>query len=219
MAQANRNVQRGMATREHLVDVATRLFAERGYEGTSTEAVLETAGVSRGSLYHHFKGKDALFEAVFEAVEDDVGERTVAAGEGAHDAFQALRAGCLAWVRMAGEPVVQRIVLIDAPSVLGWERWREIEQQHALGLITAILSTLAEGGRLTPDLVEVFAHVLLASMNEIALLIARADEPDAAMGRGAAAVDEVLSRLLRSQPSGVPPAGDGTDSGVRTDSP
>ena len=62
----------GRATRGQLVEVATRLFAEHGYEGTSIEAVLAAAGVSRGALYHHFAGKEALFEAVVFAVSERV---------------------------------------------------------------------------------------------------------------------------------------------------
>jgi AcrR family transcriptional regulator len=197
MARANRNAERGAATREQFVTAATRLFAERGYEDTSIEAVLQDTGASRGSLYHHFRGKDALFEAVLEAVETDVGERTAAeAAAQAPDPFQMLRAGSLAWIRLAGDPVVQRILLIDAPSVLGWQRWRELEERYALGLIKAVLAAIAETGRLGPEMVDMFAHVLLASVNEIALFIARSDDPAAAMRPGTAAVDELLHRLL-----------------------
>jgi AcrR family transcriptional regulator len=192
----NRNVARGAVTREHLLTVATTLFAERGYEGTSIEAVLQESGVSRGSLYHHFKGKETLFEAVLEALETDVGRRTMEAAMLAPSPAGMLRAGCLAWVELAGDPVVQRILLIDAPSVLGWDRWRAFEERHALGLIKGVLGAIADEGGLAPDLVDVFAHVVLATMNEIALLVARADQPDAAMRVGSAAIDEVLSRLL-----------------------
>jgi AcrR family transcriptional regulator len=196
MAKTNRNSERGAATREQFLVVATRLFAEHGYDDTSIEAVLQESGASRGSLYHHFKGKDSLFEAVLEAVETDVGQRTTAEAAGAADAYQVLRAGCLAWIRLAGDPVVQRILLIDAPSVLGWQRWREMEERHALGMIKAVVGEIARTGRLTPDLVDMFAHMLLASINEIALFIARADDPAAAMQSGTAAIEELLHRLL-----------------------
>ena len=194
----NKRVDQGRATREHVVAVATRLFAERGYEATSIDAVLEESGVSRGSLYHHFASKESLFEAAFEAVETSIGEETVAAVTGATDATAALRAGCLAWIRLAGDPVVQRIVLIDAPAVLGWERWREIEEQHALGLLKAAMHAQADEGRVRPELVDVFAHMLLATMNELALLIARADDHVAAQRIAIDAVDELLERLLRA---------------------
>ena len=129
MERPNKNVARGEATRSQLIAIATRLFAERGYEDTSIESVLREAGVSRGSLYHHFPGKEALFEAVAEDVETSVGEQTLAAASGSDGPVAALRAGSLAWIRLAGDPVVRRILLIDAPSVLGWERWRAMEER------------------------------------------------------------------------------------------
>ena len=147
MDRPNKNVARGEATRSQLVAIATRMFAERGYEDTSIEAVLREAGVSRGSLYHHFASKEALFEAVAEEVETSVGTQTLAAAAGADGPVAALRAGSLNWIRLAGDPVVQRILLIDAPSVLGWERWRAMEEDHALGGIKAILQLIAMEGK------------------------------------------------------------------------
>ena len=196
MDQPNRNVVRGEATRAQLIAIATRMFADRGYEDTSIEAVLREAGVSRGSLYHHFPSKEALFEAVAEDVETSVGAQTVAAADGIDAPVDALRAGFLAWIRLAGDPVVQRILLIDAPSVLGWERWRSMEEDHALGLIRLVLQAIAEEGRLRPDLVGTLAHVLLASVNEVALLVARSDDKEAAMKAGADAIDELLERMF-----------------------
>jgi AcrR family transcriptional regulator len=196
--RVNQNVARGAATREHLLAVATALFAEHGYEATSIDAVLQESGASRGSLYHHFKGKDALFEAVLEELETDVGRRTVQAAADAPGPAAALRAGCLEWVRIAREPVIQQILLIDAPAVLGWQRWRALEERHALGLIKGALTAIAAQGGLAPELVEVFSHVVLAAIDEIALFVAGSDSPDAAMAAGTGAIDEVLSRLLGS---------------------
>lgn len=192
-------MRRGQATRQHLVAAATELFAERGYEATSIEAVLERAGVSRGSLYHHFPGKDALFEAVVEAVHAQVGEATLAAAgaSGATDARGLLKAAELAWIRMAGEPVVRRILLIDAPTVLGWRRWREIEEQNGLGMLKEVLRGAADAGRVPSELVEPFAHILLATGNEMALVVALADDVATAQASAEAAVDEFLTRLLR----------------------
>src|SRR6266702_7925331 len=196
MDRPNKNVARGEATRSQLVAIATRMFAERGYEDTAIEAVLREAGVSRGSLYHHFASKEALFEAVAEEVETSVGEQTLAAADGIPEPVAALRAGFLAWIRLAGDPVVRRILLIDAPSVLGWERWRAMEEAHALGLIRAVLQVLAAEGKLRPELAGTLAHVLLASVNEVALLVARSQDQEAAMQAGADAIDELLQRLF-----------------------
>jgi AcrR family transcriptional regulator len=192
----NRNVARGEATRGQLLVIATRMFAERGYEDTSIEAVLREAGVSRGSLYHHFASKEALFEAVAEEVETSVGAQTVAAASGSQGPVEALRAGFAAWIRLAGDPVVQRILLIDGPSVLGWERWRAMEEHHALGLIRAVLQIIADQGKLRQESVGTLAHMLLASVNEVALLVARSDDQEAAMQAGVDAIDELLGRLF-----------------------
>ena len=159
----DQRASRGQATRGHLVEVATRLFAARGFDGTSIEAVLEEAGVSRGSLYHHFASKEALFEAAFRSVEDRIGQEVANASvaAGATTMIEALRAGCLAWIRLAGDPIVQRVVLIDAPSVLGWAQWRAIEEEYALGTLKLAMQAAADEGRVPAELADVFAHTLL----------------------------------------------------------
>ena len=195
MERPNKNVARGEATRAQLIAIATRLFASLGYEGTSIEAVLQAAGVSRGSLYHHFASKQALFEAVLEDVAARTGAQTMQAVLAADGPADALRVGCMAWIRLAGDPVVQRILLIDAPSVLGWERWRALDEAP-LGLMRGALQAIADEGGLRPELVETLAHVLLASLNEISLLVAGSDDQAAAMKAGADTIDRLLRGLL-----------------------
>jgi AcrR family transcriptional regulator len=191
----NKNVERGQATRAHLVEVATRLFAAHGYDGTSIEAVLAGSGVSRGSLYHHFPGKDALFWAVLEEVGARISGPVAEAMRDAPDPVAALRAGCLAWIRLAGDPVVQQIMLIDAPAVLGWQRWRELDE-NSLGEIRAAVTYAAEAGSIERRHVDTFAHIVLAAANEVAMMIVRADDPAAALSAGESAVAEFLDRLL-----------------------
>jgi AcrR family transcriptional regulator len=193
--KSNKNVARGEATRAQLIAIGTRLFAARGYEGTSIEAVLQEAGVSRGSLYHHFSSKEALFEAVLEDVAARASAQTVEAAQGAETPVEALRAASMAWIRTAGDPVVQRILLIDALSVIGWERWRAMDE-GPLSMIKAVIQTVADDGKLRPELVDTLAHVVLASVNEVALLVALSDDQAASMAQGTDAVDEFLRRLL-----------------------
>jgi AcrR family transcriptional regulator len=195
-AEGKRAAQ-GRATRGQLVDVATGLFAEHGYEGTSVEAVLAAAGVSRGALYHHFAGKEALFEAVVTAATDRVTAELGQAISGCTDPVDALRTAAVAWISLALDPVIQRIVLVDAPSVLGWDRWRTMDDGRTLGAMRAMLQAVSDSGRLPPELVVPFAHMILAGLDEIVLVIARADDIEAAVGEGTAAVEELLSRLLR----------------------
>jgi AcrR family transcriptional regulator len=196
----NRNVERGQATRTQLIEVATKLFAARGYEGTSIEAVLTESGASRGSLYHHFAGKDALFLAVLEDVGATVTAQVTAAMQDAGDPVAELRAGLLAWIRLAGDPVIRQVMLIDAPIVLGWQRWRELDEQGPLGFIRAALAYAAGPGRIDPAHVDTFAHIVLAAANEVTMVIARADDPAAALRAEEGAFTAFLDRLLGTAP-------------------
>jgi AcrR family transcriptional regulator len=192
----SRRAAQGQATRGQLIEVATRLFAEHGYEDTSIEAVLAAAGVSRGALYHHFSGKDALFEAVLKSVEDGISAQLNAVIRDVSGAVATINAAALAWVDLAGDPVIQRIVLTDGPSVLGWERWRTMDEQYAAGPMRELLQAVCAEGNLAPELVNSFAHMILAALDEIAVVIARAEDHEAAMAEGRVAVSELLRRLL-----------------------
>jgi AcrR family transcriptional regulator len=192
----SKKVERGQTTRDQLLAAATRLFAKRGYDGTAIEAVLKETGVSRGALYHHFANKEALFEAVLEGVERDIAQVVLAAASDTSDPVAGLRAGAFAWLDFARDPVVQQIALIDAPSVVGWERWRAIDEEHGFGLLKAGLQGASREGRVRAESVDVLAHMLLAALVEVAMVIARAEDPDAAVSRGKAAVDELLQSLL-----------------------
>lgn len=193
---ANKNVERGAETCRGIVEAATRLFAERGYAAVSIEAVLAACGISRGALYHHFRSKEALFEAVFEAVEIDVTGRVVGRSSAAGGPAEAVRAGCEAFLDLTQEPVVRQIMLTDAPSVLGWDKWREIDARHAFGLLKAALEPAAEEAGLPAEVVDAFAHMLLASLSEVALMIAQAEDAAAALTNGKAALRELLNRIL-----------------------
>lgn len=180
-----------------MLETATRLFAQRGYEGTSIELVLRECGISRGALYHHFSSKDALFEAVFEALEREIVQRLLARAPAGKDPVQGLAAGCEAWIDMAHEPDIRQIAFIDAPSVLGWEKWREIEARHGFGLLKAALAAANAHGAIPEPFVDTYSHVLLAALNEVGMMIARAPDPAAAARTGKAAVRDLLDRLLR----------------------
>ncbi len=195
-AASGKRAAQGRATRGQLIEVATRLFAEHGYEGTSIEAVLSAAGVSRGALYHHFAGKEALFEAVVSAVSEQVTVKLAETVQGCADPLDAMRTAALAWIDLAADPVIQRVVLVDAPSVLGWDRWRAMDDGRTLGAMRVMLQAISDSGRLPAELVGPFSHMILAALDEIVLVIARAPDSKAAVAEGRMAVQALLDRLL-----------------------
>jgi AcrR family transcriptional regulator len=189
----NKQEQRSRATRDGLLHAARALFAERGYAGVGTEEIVRAAGVTRGALYHQFRDKEQLFEAVFEQVEAEttqrIAEGALAAASGP---VAALRAGARAFLAVCAEPEIERIILLDAPAVLGWERWREIGFRHGLGLIVGVLQAGMDAGAIAQQPITPLAHLLLGAMDEGALYIARAQDPETAR----AEVEQIIDRLI-----------------------
>lgn len=173
---------RSAATRDALVAAARALFAAHGYAGVGTEAIVQAAGVTRGAMYHQFADKAELFAAVFEAVEADVNAALARSGEesGIADPIEAMELGANAWLDACADPEVQQIVLLDAPAVLGWERWRKIGMQYGMGLVEALLTYAMEVGRIADQPVRPLAHVLMGALDEAALYVARSDDQDVA---------------------------------------
>jgi AcrR family transcriptional regulator len=194
---------KGQATRTRILDAAGELFAKAGYQDTSIEAVLDKSGISRGALYHHFRDKEELFVAVLEAVEARIADATVKASRGIADPVGALLAGCNAWLDISRDPAIRQIVLVDAPAVVGWQKWREIDARYGFGLLKGSLRAAAEAGRLSPSLVEPLAHVLLAAVLEIALLMARAHDAPGSVKQAKAALRELIEKLLGPSPKAV----------------
>src|SRR5262249_45006165 len=136
------------ATREKLERVARELFAQRGFAGVSAEELVAKAGVTRGALYHHYDGKEGLFEAVVDGVMQDVHARLAAAAAKQDDPLDALEHGIAVYLKICADEKVQRILLVDAPAVLGWPRWRELDAKYGFGLIKQALGRAAEAGLL-----------------------------------------------------------------------
>jgi len=196
LADDDGRVARGRSTRDRLLSTARAHFGERGYEATSIDAILNGAGVARGALYHHFASKEAVFDAVLAEVVAELARKVRETGRQQSDPAESLKAGSLAWLRLAVDPAVQRIMLLDAPAVVGWTRWRALDDEHTLGATKAALRQLAKAGRLPAAATDTLAHLILAAVGETALLIARADDPAAAQAAGETAVQLLLDRLL-----------------------
>jgi AcrR family transcriptional regulator len=182
------------ATRGRLLAAARPLFAERGYAAVGTEEIVRAAGVTRGALYHQFEDKRALFRAVFEEVEAELIAEAIGQEAGHEDPLEAMKAACRGWLAASARPEAQRIVLLDAPAVLGWETWREIGAQYGLGAVMAALEFGMEAGAMVRQPVGPLAHVMIGALDEAALYVARAEDRDHAL----AEMDQVLTRMIDS---------------------
>ena len=187
--------ERSESTRGALLAAGRRLFAERGYAAVGTEEIVREAGVTRGALYHHFHGKKDLFAAVYEQIEQEIAEQ-VAAGVGpGAGALETLAAGAELFLDRCLEPEVQQIALLDAPAVLGWEQWREIGARYGLGLIAALLTAGMESAEIRRQPVDPLAHALLGALDEVAMLVARAEDPAKARAEAGETLAGLISAL------------------------
>lgn len=181
------------ATTGALITAARGLFAERGYAAVGTEEIVQRAGVTRGALYHHFRaGKEELFRAVLVQVSAETAQGVASAALAEDDPWDGLLVGIDAFLDACATPDVQRILLVDGPSVLGWDVWRAIDHDYGLGLVEAALQRAMDAGRLLPHPTNALAHVLLGALHEAAMVVAGADDPAAAR----AEMGEMVQRLL-----------------------
>jgi AcrR family transcriptional regulator len=185
--------ERTAQTRAALISTGRRLFGAEGFADVGAERIAREAGMTRGALYHQFADKADLFAAVLDQVEAEIAQRvaTAVAGLDPDDTAGMLLGGAHAWLDASSEPDLQRIVLLDGPSVLGWERWREICLRHTVGLIAALLQDGIDRGSLPAQPVPALTHLLVGAVDEAALYIAQAEDPAAAR----ADMDLVLRRL------------------------
>ena len=189
--------ERAADTRETLIAAARALFANPGFAEVALETIVREAGVTRGALYHHFADKTELFAAVFEQVEGEMAARMAEAVAAARetDPVEVMRLGTRFWLDACADPEVQRIVLMDAPAVLGWERWTEIGQRYNIGVVTALLADAIDSGRIPTQPVEATALTMLGAVREATLYIARAKNQRQARKDAGAVMDRLIDSL------------------------
>jgi AcrR family transcriptional regulator len=190
-------VERAASTRAALIKAARRLFAEKGYHDTGTHDLVAAAGVSRGALYHHFVDKAALFEVVFRELE---GELQLAAAAPvlslASDPWRQFQEGLQSFLSViASSREMQRVLLLDGPAILGWPRWREIESEFTVGLLLGALRPMMDAGIIKRESPASLAHLVLAALNEAALLIAHSEDPNATRAEVGASLQALISGL------------------------
>ena len=187
---------RTRSTQALLIATARRLFAERGYAHVSADEIVSAAGLSRGALYHHYADKRGLMRAVFEQLETEIADEITASIENAPSTLEAITAALGTFLTICQRPEVIQLGLTDAPAVLGWQQWRQIEAEHGLGLTVDWLQRAAEEGLLVPLPIPVLAQLVLSAAIEAALVIAHADDPNAARAEAETALLAMLSGLL-----------------------
>lgn len=187
--------QQREATTQALINISREMFAAHGFANTALEDIVQRAGVTRGALYHHFGSKEGLFKAVLEAVQADVARRIEQASQTQTSLWGQLTAGCAAFLAASTDPAAQRILLVDAPAVLGWEVWREADAQHSGQLLADIVSELRQQGLIKPLPAAALTHLLSGAMNELALWVAQTPDPKAALSDALAALNGVLDGL------------------------
>ncbi|MBB4685074.1 TetR/AcrR family transcriptional regulator [Amycolatopsis jiangsuensis] len=191
--------ERSDSTRSALTTAARTLFGTRGYHDVPAEEITRTAGVTRGALYHHFNDKQGLFRAVVVEVERDLTAEVAGVLAAAADPLSGLATALTVFLDACLREEVQRISLTDAPAVLGWDTWREIEHEYGLGLLVETLTKARESGVLVDIPVRALAQLVLSAVMEAARMIAKATDPDRVRADTQQVLATWLSGLVRAE--------------------
>ena len=187
-----------------VVDVATELFTAQGYAGTSLDEIVRGARVTTGALYHHFSGKQALFESVFEQVEEQAAKDIHRAVRGSRDPWEKALGGLRAFLDVLQEPRYRRIVIADGPAVLGYEKYREQEERTTFGIVQEIVSAVLASYELEPSMVETFSRVFFGAMSAAGAAVSSAEDTHKAGAEVEAAIAYILAGLRAMAESGAP---------------
>jgi AcrR family transcriptional regulator len=202
---ASRRAQYSSTTRRALIDVAARLFTEHGYAGTSLDAIVGGARVTKGALYHHFTGKQAVFEAVFEKIEDDASARIKRALRRSRDPWEKATIGLRTFLDVVQDRSYQRVVIQDGPAVLGYERFREQEERSSYGLVQDMVRMVlsASTWEITEEMTETFSRIFFGAMSAAGEAVAVAPDPKAAVARVEAAIGFILDGMRSLADQGI----------------
>lgn len=201
----SRRQQYSASTKRALVDVAEDLFTTHGYASTSLDAIVAGAQVTKGALYHHFSGKQALFEAVFERVESDASRAIQKSLRGHKDPWDKARAGLRAFLGVVQEPRYRRIVIQEGPSVLGYERYREQEERSTFANVLEIVRAVLSAGTwdLDEEMLQTFARIFFGAMSSAGESVSSSDDPIAAATRVETAIGFILAGFQALADTGV----------------
>ena len=201
----SRRQQYSASTRRALIDMGEELFTEHGYAATSLDTIVAGAQVTKGALYHHFSGKQALFEAVFERVEARAAKEVTDAVEGHRDPWEKALAGLRSFLEVVQQPAYRRIVILEGPAVLGWTRFREQAERSTFATVLDIVSSVLRAGELEldDDMADTFSRIFFGAMSSAGEWVSTSEDPNAAAARVEAAIGFILTGMRLQLESGV----------------
>ena len=202
---AGRRQRYSASTKRALVDIAEDLFTAHGYAATSLDAIVAGAQVTKGALYHHFSGKQAVFEAVFERAETDASLAIQQALRGHQDPWEKATAGLRAFLDVVQEPRYRRIVIQEGPAVLGYERYREQEERSTFANVLEIVRSVLSAGtwELDEDMQQTFARIFFGAMSSAGESVTSAPDPVQAAANVETAIGFILTGFQALADSGV----------------
>jgi AcrR family transcriptional regulator len=201
----SRRQQYSASTKRALVDVATALFTDQGYAATSLDQIVAGARVTKGALYHHFSGKQAVFEAVFEQIESDASRGIRKALRGSRDPWEKALLGLRAFLAAVQDPAYQRVVIQEGPAVLGYERFREQEERSSYGLVQDLVRDVLRDSPydLDDEMLETFTRIFFGAMSAAGESVSSASDARLAVARIETAIAFILTGLRTLADSGV----------------
>jgi AcrR family transcriptional regulator len=191
----SKKIEQGDATREALVAAARELFGTQGYAAASLDEIVRSAGVTKGALYHHFSGKQQLFHAVFKMVKKELSREAFPLDVANDDVWSDLVSRCRAFIEKHTEPRVQRIVLIDARSVLSWDDWHRIDSEYGVVMLRGALRRAMHRGIIDPQPLHSLALMLGGALAEGCILVATAENREGAITEAVGIIERLLEGL------------------------
>jgi AcrR family transcriptional regulator len=197
MERTNEPLTKGEKTQRRLVEAGFELFGQDGYNGVAAEAIVERAGVTRGALYHHFTGKQQLFEAVLVHCQMLISDQIMSAATAHVDPIDRLIHGSVGSLDALADDGLRRILIEDGPSVLGWSRWRAIDAEHGCALLRDSIQSLTDAGLIVGYSSDTLACVISGAINDLAAWISASDDPDAAYVSARKTLGTILRKILK----------------------
>lgn len=172
----NKKQQASLETSKKILAIARKHFSLKGFSETSLEEIVDELGMTRGALYHHFGNKKTLFTAVLAQIQSELGSYVEKNALEAHDSWEQLVEGCVAFVRFATLTENKRILLLDGPNVVEWKEWRRQDESNSFFHLREQLDILSKEGRLISINLDMAAHMISGALNELSLFLAEKEE-------------------------------------------